>query len=228
MSVNGFTLDFWGTKYSEPISRFQYDCRSSATRAERTDRLRCGDLVPLAGNRDIQRRDRRPFVGGSANSGLWSTSRNCDRHCVLDHQPNGVSGRLFSTRAAISGTSPQGTKPRSQGRHRPTATKAPIYDNELTPLRPGPCLRDKHGLSRFMFPARVAPVRLGSAGPFQGSAFKWSHRAPCADASGRTRKEFRAISPAVGTEAVIAMRRASARSPGSSEMIRTTAVPVWA
>jgi hypothetical protein len=35
-------------------------------------------------------------------------------------------------------------------------------------------------------------------------------------------------SPAVGTEAAIAMKRASARSPGSSEMLKATAVPGWA
>src|SRR5262249_49150308 len=34
--------------------------------------------------------------------------------------------------------------------------------------------------------------------------------------------------PAVGTNAAIAMKRASARSPGSSEMMKATAVPVWA
>jgi hypothetical protein len=35
-------------------------------------------------------------------------------------------------------------------------------------------------------------------------------------------------SPAVGTNAAIAMKRASARSPGSSEMMKATAVPAWA
>jgi hypothetical protein len=34
-------------------------------------------------------------------------------------------------------------------------------------------------------------------------------------------------SPAVGTNAAIGMKRASARSPGSSEMMKATAVPVW-
>jgi hypothetical protein len=33
-------------------------------------------------------------------------------------------------------------------------------------------------------------------------------------------------SPAVDTHAAIAMKRASARSPGSSEMMKVTAVPV--
>jgi hypothetical protein len=35
-------------------------------------------------------------------------------------------------------------------------------------------------------------------------------------------------SPAVGTNAAIAMKRASARSLDSSEMMKATAVPVWA
>ena len=60
------------------------------------------------------------------------------------------------------------------------AHKEPSQDRkgDIGQQQQKPPLRDKHRLSRFMFPARVAPVRLGSAGPFQGSAFKWSHRAP--------------------------------------------------
>jgi hypothetical protein len=40
--------------------------------------------------------------------------------------------------------------------------------------------------------------------------------------------QFLKWSSAVGTNAAIAMKRASARSPGSSEMMKATAVPVWA
>ena len=41
-------------------------------------------------------------------------------------------------------------------------------------------------------------------------------------------RRFVNCSPAVDTNAAIAMKRASARSPGSSEMTKATAVPVWA
>ena len=63
------------------------------------------------------------------------------------------------------------------------------------------------------------------------AAFKVQHLSGvialhCADASSCTRKDFRAMSPAVGTEAAIGMKRASARSPGSSEMAKATPVPV--
>ena len=121
--------------------------------AERPDRLRSRDVIPVACNSRIQRSDRGPFVGDFANPGRWRPSRNCNRRCVLDRQPDGLSSRrLSSTRPAISATSPQGTKPRSQRRRRQTAMKAPICDSNLTPLRPVSCLRDEHRFSCFVVP----------------------------------------------------------------------------
>jgi hypothetical protein len=150
------------------------DCRCSPTRAERTDRLRGWDLVPLACNRGIQRGDRGLLVGGSADPKLWAPSRNCDRRCVLDRQPNGVLSRLSSTRPFISGTSPQGTKTRSQRRRRlrgTTATKAPVRESKLTPRRSSPC---PLGSSRSIVPCkRFAPLRfLVSSGRLQGSTYE--------------------------------------------------------
>ena len=144
--------------------------------AERGNRPCSWNVVLFSCNRGVQRGDRGPFVGGSANPGLWRHSRNCDRRCVLGRQPNGISSRLSST-PAIARTSPQKTKPRSQRRRwllattATTATKDPICDSKLMLLRLGPCWCEEQPFSRHSSPKKsCALAALGSAGRLQGSA----------------------------------------------------------
>jgi hypothetical protein len=88
-------------------------------------------------------------------------------------------------------------------------------------------LRLCHARGRWERGSARGQMQEFAAGKFQGTLLFSRH----VSAEYRATRSlspglFVNCSPAVGTNAAIAMKRASARPPGSSEMMKATAVPV--
>jgi len=83
---------------------------------------------------------------------------------ILQIQGFGTLPGIAIVVACSTGTSSQGSKPRLRHRQRETtAAKGPTCNSKLTPLRPGPYLRDERCFSRFTVPCKSCVLAvLGS------------------------------------------------------------------